>query len=105
MPVQIQPGLKLATVTGVLEAKDNKFRLCPITKSTQVEFANHTPTKTLPPNHYLFGKVDVRKLVNLLGQAGITDVVVNQNENDKICITIVSTFILCCKLQFRICCC
>ena len=82
----------MATVTGVLEAKDNKFRLCPITKSYQVEFANQTPTKTLPPNHYLFGKVDIRKLVNLLAQAGITDVVINQSDLDKICLNIVSSF-------------
>lgn len=94
MPVQIQPGLKVATVTGVLEAKDNKFRLCPITKSDQIEFANQTPTKTLPPNQYLFGKVDILKLVNLLAQARITDAVVDKNyEADKICIKIVSIFV------------
>lgn len=33
VPIELRPGITLATVTGSLEAKDNSFRLKPLTKS------------------------------------------------------------------------
>lgn len=92
--MQLQPGFKIATVTGILEAKDNKFRLSPITKNYQVEFAHQTPTKTLPPSHYLFGKIDYNKLSKLLtSQHQFTGVVI-ENRPNCTCIKIVSRFLV-----------
>lgn len=83
----------MTTITGILEDKDNKFRLGPITKSYQNEFRNHTPTRTLPPNKYLIGMVNVNELLKLLAINGFDGAVVaNQTNQNQYRIEIVSVF-------------
>lgn len=89
-PVRIKPGVSIATVTGILETMDNHFRLCPITKTFQVEMNSLNPTKTMPLSFYQFGKVDIRKLLNLLAQVGLQDVYTDNSKDDCVYIRIVS---------------
>lgn len=89
-PVQIKPGISIASVTGILETMDNNFRLCPITKTFQMEMNDLSPTKTMPLNFYQFGKVDIHKLLNLLAKAGIQDVYTDNSKDDCVYIRVVS---------------
>ncbi|KAH7646743.1 integrator complex subunit 9-like protein [Dermatophagoides farinae] len=75
---EIADGIKITTITGILEAKDNKFRLGPITKSYRNEFRSQMPTRTLPPNKYLIGMIDMNELLRLLAHQGYLDIVLNK---------------------------
>lgn len=93
-PVPFNEETHLATVTGILETKDNNFKLLPITKSFQMDMLSHCPTKTLPMSHYKWGQVDLLKLASLMRQAGI-DATIDQSNPDRVLIDVVS-FSSCC---------
>jgi len=92
LPVEIRPGVSLATVTGTLQAKDNKFELEPLTKSQIQELTSVTPTQTVPPVNYTYGSFELQTLLHLLSQAGIYDVTSEQTQTGFM-ITLVRTTI------------
>ena len=81
VPVEVLPGLSIATVTGTLQAKDNKFLLEPLTKSQIHEYTSSSPTHSLPPVHYTWGTFDLSLFMQLLTQAGIYDAVFEKTTN------------------------
>jgi integrator complex subunit 9 len=81
LPVEVRPGISIATVTGALHAKDNKFKLQLLTKSQAQELTSGAPTQTLPPVNYSWGSLDLPSFMSLLSKAGIYDAVVEQNPN------------------------
>lgn len=89
---EIADGIKITTITGILEAKDNKFRLGPITKSYRNEFRSQMPTRTLPPNKYLIGMIDMNELLRLLAHQGYLDIVLNKFGDKRFRIEIVCLY-------------
>ena len=81
VPVEVLPGLSIATVTGTLEAKDNKFLLEPLTQSQIHEYTSSSPTHSLPPVHYTWGTFDLSLFMQLLTQAEIYDAVFEKTTN------------------------
>jgi len=81
LPVEVRSGVRIATVTGTLLAKDNKFKLQLLTKSQMHELASGAPTQTLPPLNYTWGSIDLPLFMSLLSKSGIYDAVVEQNPN------------------------
>lgn len=89
---EIADGIKITTITGILEAKDNKFLLGPITKSYRNEFRSQMPTRTLPPNKYLIGMIDMNELLRLLAHQGYLDIVLNKFGDKRFRIEIVCLY-------------
>lgn len=81
VPVEVLPGLSIATVTGTLQAKDNKFLLEPLTQSQIHEYTSSSPTHSLPPVHYTWGTFDLSLFMQLLTQAEIYDAVFEKTTN------------------------
>lgn len=83
--------LKLTKVSGILEAKNNRFELAVITKQIENKIRNDSPTLTLPMPRYLIGDVDVNKLVEILNSKGFENIHLNRDRFDKFLIDIVSS--------------
>ncbi|KPM09755.1 integrator complex subunit 9-like protein, partial [Sarcoptes scabiei] len=81
--------LKLTKVSGILEAKNNRFELAVITKQIENKIRNDSPTLTLPMPRYLIGDVDVNKLVEILNSKGFENIHLNRDRFDKFLIDIV----------------
>ncbi|RWS27634.1 cleavage and polyadenylation specificity factor-like protein [Leptotrombidium deliense] len=80
-PVEIRPGFSMATITGVLVAKDNKFRVYPLTKNEIQEYLSNKPGQSLPPLIYTWGSLDVSLMLQKLINAGIYDASVEHTQN------------------------
>jgi len=76
VPTQIKPGVTIATITGLLEGKDNKFKLKPKDNNNIIHV---TPPWTPsdgplpPPPNYCVGTLDVKDLMHSLSSAGFYD--------------------------------
>ena len=82
VPHQIKPGLSLATLTGSLEAKDNKFQLKALSSGQVKHLANWSPgRRSLPPPKYAFGPLDIQSFMASLIRAGILDAQLDQTPN------------------------
>jgi hypothetical protein len=77
MPVEVRPGLMVGTITGSLEAKDNRFELQPLTR-THVQSLQSSPTRGVPPTQYTYGNLDVTALLQRLIKSGILDAKLEQ---------------------------
>ncbi|TRY72412.1 hypothetical protein TCAL_03963 [Tigriopus californicus] len=91
-PVEIRPGLAIATITGNLIAKNNKFELLAIedkpieipqkrkrdsrgliASSLSTSSTPLIPIKSRKPAEYLYGKLNVKEFVQKLSAIGIQD--------------------------------
>lgn len=82
VPHQIKPGLSLATLTGSLEAKDNKFQLKALSSGQVKRLANWSPgRRSLPPPKQPFGPLDIQAFMACLIKAGILDAQLDQTPN------------------------
>eukprot|EP00095_Tigriopus_kingsejongensis_P004426 maker-scaffold731_size105367-snap-gene-0.13 protein:Tk04426 transcript:maker-scaffold731_size105367-snap-gene-0.13-mRNA-1 annotation:"integrator complex subunit 9" len=82
-PVELRPGLALATITGNLIVSNNKYRLQPIEdkpieipQKRKRESRNSTsqvPLQARKPTEYLYGRLNVKEFVQKLSSMGIQD--------------------------------
>jgi len=92
VPSEIRPGVALATITGKLVVRDNRYTLMPISvvkvepdSSTKGKAKKESSTKIAladqRPNHYLFGKLNTSEFVQKLAAQGIVDAKVETGAN------------------------
>lgn len=92
VPTEVRPGIAVATVTGNLVVKDNRYTLLPlpaenvVSKPVKKGSRSVTPTLEFPlskqrPAHYLFGKLNATELVQKLAARGIADAKVETGPN------------------------
>jgi len=75
LPVEVTTGVSIATITGELHGKDNKYILKPVQepgcngqrRMKREEFSTH-------PKAYHWGSLDLQEFIQLLNKAGIQDV-------------------------------
>ncbi|XP_074594510.1 integrator complex subunit 9 [Brevipalpus obovatus] len=72
-PNQLKNGLSMVTVTCILDAKDNHYKLRPLTKSEIQSLKSTKQGVPIPPSFYTTGSLDLTKFMTLLAKAGITD--------------------------------
>lgn len=73
-PIEVRPGVSIATITGSLEGKDNKFCLRPLNRSELKELRHWSPGHDfLPPANYSTGSLDLQLFMSTLPKAGIYD--------------------------------
>lgn len=78
-PFEIRPGLSMVSLSCILDPKNNKYRLKPLTKP-ELQVLGNQPA-VLPPKHYTVGTLDLPKFIKLLAKAGITDTRIEQTSN------------------------
>jgi len=87
VPVEIRPGVALATITGSLVVRDNKYTLCPLSKvKIEKEEKGRSKQSRIPleeqrPQHYLYGKLNTTEFVQRLASQGIADAKVETGPN------------------------
>ncbi|RWS13077.1 integrator complex subunit 9-like protein [Dinothrombium tinctorium] len=81
VPSEIRPGLSIATITGLLVAKDNKYELKPLKKNEIQEAIGSKPGLSLPPLSYTWGTLDLQVLMQKLINIGIYDTTIEQTSN------------------------
>lgn len=92
LPNEVRPGVSVATITGNLQAKDNKLRLEALTKPQVQELNNWSPGRQpMPPSNYAWGPLDLQLFMSKLNKAGMFDASVEQTQSGCI-VHIVRTF-------------
>ncbi|XP_055601652.1 integrator complex subunit 9 [Uranotaenia lowii] len=94
VPHEVQPGVSITTLTGVLQVKDNIHDLHPLEPTAEELEAEQKSAKAphlLPPNQtryrnvkYEWGTLDVNLFLKKLAQDGISDIKVEQGGVDEI---------------------
>ncbi|EAL39840.2 AGAP005494-PA [Anopheles gambiae str. PEST] len=91
-PQEVQPGVTVSTVTGVLQVKDNIHDLLPL-EPTKEELADEHKSKPAGPPQpysqlrtvrYEWGTLDINLLLKKLAQDGFTDLKVEQGSADEV---------------------
>ncbi|XP_033640670.1 integrator complex subunit 9-like [Asterias rubens] len=95
-PIEVKPGVFVATVTGTVTARDNKYILQEAPKPAPPGTPSSQPirkrkrdedvgvTETAQPKQYVYGNLDVEELVQALAKNGITDVKVEDSASGHI---------------------
>lgn len=91
-PAEIKPGCSIATITGALVARDNKFHLSSLTQNEIKSYLTVKPGQSLPPLTCTWGSLDLVMMMQKLTNAGIYDTSVEQTSNGCI-VHLVSIFI------------
>ncbi|XP_015788512.1 integrator complex subunit 9 [Tetranychus urticae] len=81
VPVELKSGVSVATVTGTLIAKDNKFKLETLTANEINEIRRNKQGQAIPPQFYTYGTLNLPMFMQLLGKAGIYDATIEQTPN------------------------
>merc|ERR1719222_24260 len=98
VPSEIRPGVALATITGKLVVRDNRYTMMPISVvKKEPDAATSSKSKAKKeksgsgsckialsdqrPNHYLFGKLNTSEFVQKLSAYGIVDAKVETGAN------------------------
>eukprot|EP00088_Acartia_fossae_P030637 TRINITY_DN3162_c0_g1_i2.p1 TRINITY_DN3162_c0_g1~~TRINITY_DN3162_c0_g1_i2.p1 ORF type:complete len:711 (+),score=150.28 TRINITY_DN3162_c0_g1_i2:54-2186(+) len=87
VPSEIRPGVALATITGKLVVRDNRYTLMPIKKvKLEQESSSKTKTVRIPledqkPGHHMFGKLNTQEFVQKLATLGFRDAKVETGSN------------------------
>ncbi|XP_072436458.1 integrator complex subunit 9 [Chiloscyllium punctatum] len=90
VPSEIKPGISMATVSAVLQTKDNKHILQSLPKSVQPQTgkkrkrANDDTPEFKPPKPLLCGSITIEQFVQSLEKHGITDVKVEDTPEGHI---------------------
>uniref|UniRef100_A0A182IP84 Uncharacterized protein n=1 Tax=Anopheles atroparvus TaxID=41427 RepID=A0A182IP84_ANOAO len=90
VPQEVQPGVTISTLTGVLQVKDNIHDLLPLEPSKE-ELEEHK-SKSGPPQPYSqlrnikyeWGTLDINLLLKKLAQDGFTDMKVEQGSAEEV---------------------
>jgi len=86
VPTEVRPGIAIATVTGSLQVRDNKYTLRPLSK-VKLEKDERSrnkieiPLSKQRPAHYLYGKLNTNEFVTRLASHGVTDAKVETGTN------------------------
>lgn len=79
LPNEVRPGLSVATITGNLQAKDNRFHVQSLSRTQLQDLNNWTPGKpTLPPKNYSYGSLDLQLFMQKLVKANLYDATIEQ---------------------------
>ena len=79
IPTLVKPGVTIASITGSLEGKDNKFTLKPLSltssslNSSLTEWNPGQGRSLPPPKNYSYGCLDLQLFMQSLVQAGLYD--------------------------------
>lgn len=81
VPCEVRPGVAVATITGHLNVKDNKYSLKVLEDSAEGKARKRDrsitpvpfPLSKQKPANYLYGKLNVNEFVQKLSAKGITD--------------------------------
>ena len=68
LPTEVKPGVAVATITGELSGKDNKYLLQPLQAELSSSRKRENPSALSHPHAYHWGSLDVNEFVQQLNK-------------------------------------